>query len=199
MTAARSGRSLVLHRASRRVLLALALGPLGAPLAQAVLPNDTVVVTSVVSVDQRALPGLLALDAGTYSALELAEAFALVPNPGSAALLSHRTGAGDAQTVDPMTFVPPSASARYYDPALRDTVPARVLEAAASGQEPRFEVGANTYTLSQLLAPSGAVLIFPLQAVPEPEVAAALVFGAVALVARLRRGADARAGERDVV
>jgi hypothetical protein len=175
-------------------LAAVVCAGMAAARADAGLPQGLVVVTSVASVDLRALPGMLALDSGTFSALELAESFALAVNPGSDAALSHTVGERGAQAVDPTTFVPPSSSARYYDPTLRDTVPARVLEAAAAGEEARFEVGGGTRTLTELLRPAGAVLVFTVQAVPEPGLGPMLMVGVLWLVGR--RGAESGPSKR---
>jgi hypothetical protein len=171
------------------LILALALAA-GATRAEAGLPEGSVVVTHASTIGLRALPGLIRLDSGSFSALELVEAFGLGIDSRAQAMFSYTVGESSARLVDPKTFLPPSPAAYYYDPALHDTLAVQVFGSWNAAGEPLFQAGTATRSLSELLVPAGAVLVFPAQTVPEPGAGSMLLGGGLWLVALCRRSAS---------
>lgn len=156
--------------------------------SRAAVPDDTVVLTRAATVEAWALPPLLALPGGTFSSLDLTEAFHLGVWFETDDILALTVGAGPAERIDPTTFVLPVAEARYFDPALGDTRPATVIASAAAGGEAVFDVEGRMRTLTQLLRPSGALLAFPPSSpVPEPSVVVGLLLGTGGLILIGRR------------
>jgi len=156
--------------------------------AAAAVPGDSVIVLRAGTVEQQALPSLLALSGTSVSALELEQAFALGVWFDSDDVLAYTVGGGPPLVVDPTRFVPPAARADYYDPAFMATRPATVVEATAGGTEASFEVGDGAQTLTDLLAPDGSLLVFAAP-VPEPGGALGLSLGGawLAMLGRRRR------------
>lgn len=165
-------------------LLVVAIAPSGG----AAIPENSVVVTSASTVEQRKLPSLVNLDGRSHSSLELLEKFSFAPRHESEDLLSYASGEDTARLVDPTDFDPPSSHAHFYDPTLGVTRPARVLAASGAGDEARVEVDAQTVTLSQLLSTTGSALIFT-RSLPEPGVGLGIGLGVIWLA---RLGATRR-------
>lgn len=178
-----------LMRAAQLLLAAAGLCFAAFPAA-AELPDGSVLVTSAATVEQHAVPTLISLPGGVFSALDTPEAFALVPYHDSGAILAYSVDEAAAEVIDPTRFAPPTSRARWYDPALSDTLPATVIEATAAGTEARFEVGGMERTLTDLVGTPGSALVFV--SVPEPAIASGLIVG-MALLAALAR---ARSRER---
>lgn len=160
------------------------LATLFIPNAAIALPDGTVLVTSAETVDQRALPTLLNLPNGTFSTLELVEDFAFVPPHPAGALLGRSYGERGVSVIDPTQFTPPSSQARYYDPLLRSTTTVSLLAATAARSEAEFELRGEIKSLSELLAPTGATLVF---SVPEPGLGTSLVACVALLLGFARR------------
>ena len=177
-----------LMRQAKRLLAACGLCCAALPAAAA-LPDGSVLVTSAATVEQHALPTLISLPGGVFSALDQSEAFALAPYQDSDAVLAYSVDAAVAAVIDLTRFVPPTSRARWYDPALADTLPVTVIEQTAAGSEARFEVGGLERTLSDLLGTPGSALVFV--AVPEPILGWGLAAG-VTLLAALARARPAR-------